>query len=168
MATTPEDPSDLTPTLDVRWMAPDAPADIHAVYRLLALHSEAMHAPAERLGFLDTRRYAGMLLKVKAGDLGFLLALRDGKAVGMVSTQQRWSTFAARPVVLIEDLFVLESYRNQRIGERLLEETVRWARVAGATAVEWSVQGWNMDAIRFYERLGGVQRPERITMDIRL
>ncbi len=74
--------------------------------------------------------------------------------VGMAICYERYSTWKGRTLYL-EDLVVKETVRGKGIGERLFQECVRFAKQMGYGSIRWQVLDWNVDAIRFYERLGG-------------
>ena len=71
-----------------------------------------------------------------------------------------FSTFLGRPGLYLEDLYVQPAFRNQGIGRALLLHLARLARDRGCGRFEWSVLDWNVDAIRFYERMGATLLPE--------
>ncbi len=59
-----------------------------------------------------------------------------------------------RKIVVIDNLVVRAECRDRRIGEKLVEASMDWARGQGATHVELGVHAVNRHARRFYERLG--------------
>jgi GNAT superfamily N-acetyltransferase len=65
-----------------------------------------------------------------------------------------YSTFAARPILYLEDVFVLPEERGQGAGKALLTEMARVAVRRGCGGMEWLVLDWNTPAIRFYKRIG--------------
>ena len=71
-----------------------------------------------------------------------------------------FSTFLARPGLYLEDLFVEPAQRGRGIGEALLTRLARLAAERGCGRFEWSVLDWNVDAIRFYERMGAIVMPD--------
>lgn len=64
------------------------------------------------------------------------------------------STFRGRTFLYLEDLVVSETARSRGVGEALMAALAREVVSRGALRLEWSVLDWNVDAIRFYERLG--------------
>ncbi len=64
------------------------------------------------------------------------------------------STFRGRPFLYLEDLVVSAAARSRGVGEALMAALAREAIARGALRLEWVVLDWNVDAIRFYERLG--------------
>jgi GNAT superfamily N-acetyltransferase len=67
-----------------------------------------------------------------------------------------YSTFAGRPGLYLEDLFVRPAFRGRGYGETLLRYLARVAVERGCARFEWSVLDWNEPAIAFYRKLGAV------------
>jgi GNAT superfamily N-acetyltransferase len=85
-----------------------------------------------------------------------LLARIDGIAVGFALYFQTFSTFAGRPGIWLEDLFVLQEHRRQGIGVALLHRVASIAQSRSCGRLEWSVLDWNEPALNFYRKLGAV------------
>jgi len=73
-----------------------------------------------------------------------------------------YSTFAARPTLYLEDLFVRPDHRGAGAGRALLAALARIAVRKGCGRMEWTVLKINTPAIRFYNRLGAGLRREWI------
>jgi GNAT superfamily N-acetyltransferase len=73
-----------------------------------------------------------------------------------------YSTFAARPTLYLEDLFVRPEHRGRGVGKALLTALARIAVRKGCGRMEWAVLEVNTPAIRFYKRLGAGLRKEWI------
>jgi GNAT superfamily N-acetyltransferase len=82
------------------------------------------------------------------------LAMAEGEPVGYTCYYFTYSTFLARPTLFLEDIFVLDQYRRQGVGKKLLAFCVAEAQRKGCGRMEWNVLDWNADAIRFYESTG--------------
>lgn len=87
-----------------------------------------------------------------------VLAEWQGEVAGFALFFHNFSTFLARPGIYLEDLFVRPACRGHGIGQALLTHLARLAVERQCGRLEWSVLDWNVDAIRFYERLGA--RPQ--------
>jgi len=85
------------------------------------------------------------------------LAYVDEKAVGLATCFRGFSTFAALPVIQIEDFYVLPEHRGQGLGQQLLAAVERKARSLGCCKVTLEVQEKNIRARRLYERAGFAQ-----------
>lgn len=83
-----------------------------------------------------------------------LIATVDDAPAGFAVYFQNYSTFAARPGIYLEDLFVRPAYRGKGIGRTLLARLAGIARDRGCARLDWVVLDWNEPAIRFYESLG--------------
>jgi GNAT superfamily N-acetyltransferase len=84
-----------------------------------------------------------------------LLAEADGEGVGYAIFFPMYSTFAGRPKVYIEDIFVKPEARSTGAGFALFRAIAAEALVRDCLGLEWEVLDWNRLAIDFYERLGG-------------
>ncbi|HET7420414.1 MAG TPA: GNAT family N-acetyltransferase [Candidatus Dormibacteraeota bacterium] len=83
-----------------------------------------------------------------------LIAEDGDQPVGFALFFHNYSTFLAQPGIYLEDLFVVPEHRGGGIGRALLERLAQIAVERGCGRLEWAVLDWNVDAIRFYERLG--------------
>jgi GNAT superfamily N-acetyltransferase len=83
-----------------------------------------------------------------------VIASWEGEPAGFALFFHNFSTFLGRPGLYLEDLFVVPRLRGHGIGQVLLRCLARIAVQRGCGRFEWSVLDWNVDAIRFYERLG--------------
>ncbi len=82
------------------------------------------------------------------------LATMDGEDVGYAITFEAYSSFLARPTLFLEDIFVLEPHRGRGFGGAMFRYLVDEALRRGCGRMEWMVQEWNEEAIRFYQRRG--------------
>ena len=83
-----------------------------------------------------------------------IIAEEDDEPIGFALFFHNYSTFLAQPGIYLEDLFVLPEKRGGGVGRALLERLAQLAVERGCGRLEWAVLDWNVDAIRFYERLG--------------
>jgi GNAT superfamily N-acetyltransferase len=83
-----------------------------------------------------------------------LIAEDGGTPVGFALFFHNYSTFLAQPGIYLEDLFVVPQQRGGGVGRALLERLAQLAVDRGCGRLEWAVLDWNVDAIRFYQRLG--------------
>jgi GNAT superfamily N-acetyltransferase len=95
------------------------------------------------------------------GKLEALVAELDGRIEGMaIFFESIGSSFRARPMVFLEDLAVAAAVRSHGVGAALMSELAREALARRALRMEWSVLDWNVDAMRFYRRLGAGPRKD--------
>ena len=83
-----------------------------------------------------------------------VIASWNERPAGFALFFHNFSTFLGRPGIYLEDLFVIPEMRGKGIGQVLLSHLAKIAVDRECGRFEWSVLDWNVDAIRFYERLG--------------
>ena len=76
----------------------------------------------------------------------------DGKYVAYVIFFMTYSSYLALPTLYLEDIFVLEEYRREGIGQKMFQFCVKQAKERDCGRMEWSVFNWNKPAIKFYEK----------------
>ena len=89
-----------------------------------------------------------------------LLARRGRAVVGFALYYFTYSTFAGRPTLYLEDLFVLPAERGRGAGRALLRALARLAVRRGCGRMEWTVLDWNTDAQKLYDAVGAKQLTE--------
>ena len=83
-----------------------------------------------------------------------------GQMVGFALFFTNFSTFLGKPGLYLEDLYVQPAHRGNGVGSQLLAHLASLANQRGYGRFEWSVLDWNVNAIRFYERMGATLLPE--------
>jgi GNAT superfamily N-acetyltransferase len=83
------------------------------------------------------------------------------QAVGLAVFHGTFSTFACRPGLYLEDVFVEPQWRSRGIGHRLLAHVASIGAARGCQSMNWAVLPWNESAIRFYRRLGAAKVTDR-------
>jgi GNAT superfamily N-acetyltransferase len=84
----------------------------------------------------------------------------ESRVVAFALFFTNFSTFLAQPGLYLEDLYVKPAHRGLGIGEALLTRLARLAVERDCGRFEWSVLDWNVNAIRFYERMGAAVMPD--------
>ena len=85
-----------------------------------------------------------------------LVAEREGRITGLaIFWESLGSSFRARPFLYLEDLVVDEAARSAGVGDALMAALAREGVRRGAMRIEWAVLDWNVNAMRFYRRIGG-------------
>ena len=133
------------------------PRDVADIVRLIGRLAEFEHlehlmqATPEKLApHLFGPRPAAEALVVDCGP----------RVVGFALFFTNFSTFLARPGLYLEDLFVEPELRGRGIGQAVLTRLAELAAERGCGRFEWSVLDWNVNAIRFYERMGATVMPD--------
>lgn len=97
----------------------------------------------------------------------YLLALQGAEIVGclqltMIAGLSRRGQLRAQ----IEGVRVASSARGQKIGEKLITQSISISKSLGAALVQFTTDKTRKDAHRFYERLGFVASHEGMKMQI--
>jgi GNAT superfamily N-acetyltransferase len=89
-----------------------------------------------------------------------VVAERGAQVVGFALFFTNFSTFLGKPGLYLEDLYVQPAHRGSGVGRALLTHLAALANQRDYGRFEWSVLDWNVNAIRFYERMGATLMPE--------
>ncbi|MCQ4345961.1 GNAT family N-acetyltransferase [Pseudomonas stutzeri] len=133
-------------------------ADVPALGQLLAqlFAQEAEFAPDQ------TAQQRGLAAIVGDPALGtILVAVEDGRLLGMVNLLYTMSTALGARVALLEDMVVDATARGRGLGSALLESAIGHARSCGCRRITLLTDGDNLAAQRFYARHGFVRSPMR-------
>jgi len=84
----------------------------------------------------------------------------NGQPAGFAVWFFNFSTFAGRPGIYLEDLFVRPVFRGNGIGKALLAHLARLCVENDWSRLQWSVLDWNTPSIEFYRSLGAVMMDE--------
>lgn len=104
-------------------------------------------------------RDKGFILDLLADQsVGLFVVESDGKLLGLVQAAVKvappMSIFVPRCYVIVDTLVVKEDFRQQGIGQKLMDKVHHWAISKGASDVELNVYEFNKEANAFYQKLG--------------
>jgi GNAT superfamily N-acetyltransferase len=83
-----------------------------------------------------------------------MLADAEQRPVGIALWYYLLSTFTARPILFLEDIYVDPAHRGQGIGFAMFRRLATIARANNCLSMDWRVLNWNQPAIDFYRRIG--------------
>ncbi len=83
-----------------------------------------------------------------------VLALDDAAPVALINCFEGFSTFMARPLVNVHDVYVEPAYRGQGLSRQLLQRVEEVARARGCGKLTLEVLDGNTAAIASYRRFG--------------
>jgi ribosomal protein S18 acetylase RimI-like enzyme len=83
-----------------------------------------------------------------------LLAETNGQFCGLLTAFENFATFAARPMINVHDLIVLQAYRGQGVGRKLLEAVVHEAGKRHCCRITLEVRHDNYVAQQLYQTMG--------------
>jgi ribosomal protein S18 acetylase RimI-like enzyme len=87
-----------------------------------------------------------------------LLAFAGAAPVGYVSAVRHLHLWTGCETLALDDLYVRPIARNRGVGEQLMAALADRATAAGLGVMRWEVEVSNVDAQRFYRRLGASLR----------
>lgn len=148
------------PNFQIRWARPNDVPLILQFVRHLAEFERLSHECVATEESLHETLFAGHPFAE------VILGFYDGVPIGFALFFHNYSTFLARPGIYLEDLFVEPEWRGRGFGRELLIHVSRIAVERKCGRLEWSVLDWNVNAIRFYERLGAVAMNEWTTFRV--
>src|SRR2546430_2358162 len=124
---------------------PVAPDELDRVVPLFADYQRFYRVEAPDLRavrvFLE-----GFIAPSERGEL--IAAWDDRRPVGLANLYWTFSSVSAGPIVLLNDLFVVEGQRGAGVGRRLIEFSLRRTAERGATRLEWRTEVSNRVAQR--------------------
>jgi GNAT superfamily N-acetyltransferase len=94
------------------------------------------------------------LLKDDPYEFHGLLAVLDGKPVGLVHFVFHRTCWSIEDTCYLQDLFVAPEARGRSIGRALIEAVYDAADAAGNPNVYWQTQHFNATGRRLYDRVG--------------
>ena len=90
-----------------------------------------------------------------SGDFRGLVAVLDGRAVGLAHYLFHRSCWTLNDICYLQDLYADPEVRGTGIGRALIEAVYGKAAEAGAPEVYWMTQEFNATARRLYDRIAG-------------
>ena len=96
--------------------------------------------------------------KNKAAEV--VIGYYNDKPVGYALFFYNYSSFAGRPGLYIEDIYVRQEHRGKGFGKAFLVYLARIAKENKCGRMEWAVLDWNEPSIEFYKKLGAIPMDE--------
>ena len=113
--------------------------------------------------------YEKLLHEAQASDADFRTALFGtpprawalivedaGTPIGIALWFYNFSTFAGRPGLYLEDIFIDPAKRGRGIGRAVFRHLAARALDEGCARMEWAVLDWNAPSVAFYRSMGAV------------
>lgn len=135
----------------IRRATPDDASVVHDLIRALAENQD--QAWTIKVSVTDLKRI------LTRPEVTYLIAERDGRAIGYVSWLQRISFWSGEDYLALDDLYVADTERGLGVGEQLMRAA---AEAADGKLIRWEVAEANVAAQRFYTRIGATLVPKKI------
>ena len=87
-----------------------------------------------------------------------LVAVLNEKIVGYATFMKQFSTWEARHYIYMDCLFLTEETRGQGVGKDIMERIKNEALSLGCQLIQWQTPDFNVDGMRFYNRLGAISK----------
>ncbi len=88
-----------------------------------------------------------------------IVAEKQSQVIGFALYYTSYSTWKGACLYL-EDFYVIESERQNGIGQLLFNQVLQIAKERKVQRMDWQVLEWNEPAIRFYEKQKAILDPE--------
>jgi len=88
----------------------------------------------------------------------------NGEIIGFALYFFAYFTWVGKSLYL-DDIYVKEAFRGQKIGTKLLKEIFEVAKKENCSRVRWQVLDWNHPAIEFYKKCGANISKEWLNCD---
>jgi ribosomal protein S18 acetylase RimI-like enzyme len=95
-------------------------------------------------------------------------ASEPSRAIGFAQLYPSFSSVSMGPIIVLNDLFVLPSWRRSSVARSLVEETARHGERIGAIRIHLSTQITNVPARRLYQSLDFVADQEFVHLSLTL
>lgn len=129
------------------------------IEQLLPLCAE--HAVYEQLTCSSNGGVDELAQALATGRLHAWLAMDGLKVAGYASATLDFSTLDRATYLHMDCLFVRDGWRGHGIGRQLWDALHAFARAQECRNVQWQTPKWNVDAARFYRRLGALEMIKR-------
>ena len=116
----------------------------------------AAHAAYERLPYSAAGHAQRLHTALASGQLHAWLMLdgEGGNAVGYASATLDFATLSGKGFAHMDCLYLAPAARGQGGGKLLMQAVQAFACAQGCNTLQWQTPDWNVDAMRFYARLG--------------
>lgn len=123
----------------------------------------ADHATYERLPYSADGHAQRLYAALASGHLHAWLLMdgEGGNAVGYASATLDFATLSGQRFAHMDCLYLAPTARGQGGGQLLVQAVLAFARGQGCRTLQWQTPDWNVDAIRFYARLGATASPKQ-------
>jgi GNAT superfamily N-acetyltransferase len=85
--------------------------------------------------------------------MGGFIAERDGQAIGIVHWVLHRTTWSAKDICYLQDLFTTPDARGSGAGRKLIETVRAMAQAKGAFRVYWQTHETNLQAQELYDKV---------------
>jgi ribosomal protein S18 acetylase RimI-like enzyme len=106
--------------------------------------------------------------RIERDECAAFLAFDQTRAVGFTLLYTTFSSATLKPLVILNDLYVIPEARGLRIGERLIERGKAFAALQGSPILRLRTAKDNFSGQKLYERSGFVRDEVFLTYNLNL
>ncbi|HYK72166.1 MAG TPA: GNAT family N-acetyltransferase [Pseudoneobacillus sp.] len=121
-------------------------------------HSDECKYDHYELVMNSITKHAEETFNSRNDDTSILIAELEGKpvgyALGRIFVEDVKSDNGTGRMGLFDELFLDETARGLGLGQKLLDETIKWMKEKGINRIKLHAYSWNHHAKRLYERNG--------------
>ncbi|MFC1810855.1 GNAT family N-acetyltransferase [Patescibacteria group bacterium] len=124
---------------------------------LLMQDEYEMFDPTNKITWAKSQACADYFeMRIENNNSYALIVEDNGKPIGYLSGEVRTAPKyrTLKKIGEIGDMFILEQYRNKKIGTKLIKEFIKWAKKRKAQKLMVHAFAHNNKALRFYRRHG--------------
>ncbi len=105
---------------------------------------------------IDTEKSHQHLNRIMGNEeLGKLFLLQDREIyLGFATIYYSFSSTIAEQIAILNDLYILENYRRQGYGRKLVDYCINYLRSGGINTLRWSTTKDNATAQQLYKKYG--------------
>ena len=119
----------------------------------LQYENSSLHFPNKNIDIERTKKTINEIKEYMSIDKAFVFVAKiDDEIIGFIWCYPR--TFYDESRIYINSLIVQEKYRNQKIGQKLMEKVIEKGKELNCDAIDVSTAAFNDKALKFYHRLG--------------
>jgi GNAT superfamily N-acetyltransferase len=124
----------------------DAPKILYYIKELAKFENELEYVKADEKTLHDS------LFIRKAAEVIF--GMYNDENIGFAVFHQNFSTFLGKPGINLVDLYIEPAMRDKGFGNEMLSYLAKLTIERNCGRLEWWVHDWNVEAKRFYNRIG--------------
>ena len=136
---------------DIVIIRPVEKEDLSRILYLCTLHAEFEKIPFRLDG--QVSRLARDIFSHNP-KLYCLVAVSQGEVIAYATYMKQYATWDAGEYMYLDCLFVLENFRSQGIGEKIMNQVKEHSAKLGCDLIQWQTPDFNVKAMKFYRRIG--------------
>ncbi len=128
------------------------PRDINEIITLCAEHAEFEQVEFSPVG--KAEKLTKYLFADQPPVFCLIVESNAGEILGYTTFMPEFSTWDVGHYVYMDCLFLRPHARNFGVGEQLIKEIAKFAKLRNIKQLQWHTPNFNAKAIKFYNRIG--------------